>query len=245
MNARRLRLMLGLLRQNIAAYIGAIGSTIMTVSIGFITPLLLAETIDAIIGTHPLHAPAWIVRCFEAIGGRIYVANHLWIVALLLMGLTAVNGIFMFIKGKTSALASENVALSLRERLYNHLQHLTYNYHVKAETGDLIQRCTSDVDTIRRFLSMQLVEVVNAVLMVIIALTIMLGKHVKLALLSILLVPLLFLFAFAFFKLVMKHFRISDEAEGRMSAVLQENLTAVRVVRAFGRQHYEVEKFET
>lgn len=124
------------------------------------------------------------------------------------------------------------------------MQTLSYDYHVKAETGDLIQRCTSDVETIRRFLSSQVVEMFRSVLMIAVALVIMLQMNWKMTLISMILVPPLFVFAWLFFKMVRKWFTQADAAEGKMSAVLQENLTGVRVVRAFGRQKYEVEKFK-
>ena len=162
----------------------------------------------------------------------------------MLVGINVLNGLVMFLRGKWTAQASESIAEKMRNRLYRHLQTLPYDYHVKAATGDLIQRCTSDVETVRRFLSGQLVEIFRAVFMLVIALVIMLNMNVKMTLVSLMLVPILFLYGMVFFKLTMKRFRETDEAEGRMSAVLQENLTGVRVVRAFGREKYEVEKFE-
>ena len=239
-----LQAMLALMRQNLSCYIGAMIATAMIVLIGFLTPILLAETIDSVLGTHPSTLPEFVLRPIRALGGRQFLVDHLWILGLVLVALNLINGVFTYMKGRLNAVASENIALTLRERLYAHLQHLPFAYHAKAETGDLIQRCTSDVDTIRRFLSVQVMEVVNAVLMVVIALTILLGRSVKITLISMVLVPPLFLFAMWFFKMVHKHFRYSDEAEGRMSAVLQENLSGVRVVRAFGQQQREVEKFD-
>ena len=140
----------------------------------------------------------------------------------------------MFLRGKWTAQASESIAEKMRNRLYRHLQTLPYDYHVKAATGDLIQRCTSDVETVRRFLSGQLVEIFRAVFMLVIALIIMLRMNVTMTFASLILVPALFAYGMVFFKLTMRRFRETDEAEGRMSAVLQENLTGVRVVRAFG-----------
>ena len=170
--------------------------------------------------------------------------DNLWVLGLALIALNLINGVFTYLKGRLTAVASEGIALELRERLYEHLQRLPFRYHVRAETGDLIQRCTSDVDTIRRFLSVQLMEVVNTILMVTIALTIMLGRNPEITLYSMILVPPLFIFASWFFKKVHKGFKVSDEAEAEMTAVLQENLSGVRVVRAFGQQQREVEKFD-
>ncbi|MGB4389479.1 MAG: ABC transporter ATP-binding protein, partial [Caldicoprobacterales bacterium] len=116
--------------------------------------------------------------------------------------------------------------------------------HVKAETGDLIQRCTSDVETVRRFLSVQLVELGRAIIMLVAAIFIMIKIDKQMTLASVLVVPIIFTFAFVFFIKVQKAFLKADESEGRLSNILQENLTGVRVVRAFGRQVYEDEKFD-
>ena len=226
-------------------YIGSILTVVIAVAVAFISPLLLSEIIDSVIGTtKPLSLPGPIQGWLDARGGRDFLVNNMWIVALVLVGINVLNGVVMFLRGKWTAQASESIAEKMRNRLYRHLQTLPYDYHVKAATGDLIQRCTSDVETVRRFLSGQLVEIFRAVFMLVIALVIMLNMNVKMTLVSLMLVPILFLYGMVFFKLTMKRFRETDEAEGRMSAVLQENLTGVRVVRAFGREKYEVEKFD-
>jgi len=220
------------------------------VCFSLIMPLMLSGTIDALVNAAdgtldagvdlPLRLGAW----FDARGGIEYLLNHLWIIAVILMVCYTASGLFQYLRGRWSTYASENIARTLRDRLYSHLQTLSYEYHVQAQTGDLIQRCTSDVDTIRRFLSSQLTEVFRTVFMVGIALTIMLNINTAMTLYSMILVPPLFLFAWLFFKWVQKYFKVADEAEGKMSAVLQENLTGVRVVRAFGRQKYEEDKFD-
>lgn len=244
MVSHRIRLCLEFMKGNLLKYLGAILAVAGSVAIGFITPLLLAETIDAIIGAkRPLNLPGVIGSWVEGMGGRDYLVHNLWVVALALLALNVVSGAFQYLRGRWVAQASESIAKNMRDRLYSHLQTLSYNYHVKAETGDLIQRCTSDVETVRRFLSGQLVEIFRSILMVTIALVIMLRMNVTMTGVSMILVPILFVFAYQFFKWVMRYFRLSDEAEGKMSAVLQENLTGVRVVRAFGRQQYEVDKF--
>ena len=245
MHSKRLKLCLEFMKGTRLKYIGSILTVVIAVAVAFISPLLLSEIIDSVIGTtKPLSLPAPIQGWLDARGGRDFLVNNMWIVALVLVGINVLNGLVMFLRGKWTAQASESIAEKMRNRLYRHLQTLPYDYHVKAATGDLIQRCTSDVETVRRFLSGQLVEIFRAVFMLVIALVIMLNMNVKMTLVSLMLVPILFLYGMVFFKLTMKRFRETDEAEGRMSAVLQENLTGVRVVRAFGREKYEVEKFD-
>lgn len=236
--------MLSLIGQNWTHFLWALIATIMMVIIGFLTPLLLSEIVDSILGSEPFTMPDFLMNPISALGGRDFLRQNLWIPALALILMNIVNGVFTFIKGRSSAIASENIARKLRNDLYRHLQHLPFAYHVKAQAGELIQRCTSDVDTIRRFLAVQVMEVVNTVLMVVIAMSILLPRSVPITLYSLILVPPLFCFATWFFKMVHKSFEVADEADGVLNAVLQENLSGVRVVRAFGQQEREVEKFD-
>ena len=236
--------MLSLIGQNWTHFLRALIATIMMVIIGFLTPLLLSEIVDSILGSEPFTMPDFLMNPINDLGGRDFLRQNLWIPALALILMNVVNGVFTFIKGRSSAIASENIARKLRNDLYRHLQHLPFAYHVKAQAGELIQRCTSDVDTIRRFLAVQVMEVVNTVLMVVIAMSILLPRSVPITLYSLILVPPLFCFATWFFKMVHKSFEVADEADGVLNAVLQENLSGVRVVRAFGQQEREVEKFD-
>ncbi|MBR4360554.1 MAG: ABC transporter ATP-binding protein [Clostridia bacterium] len=244
MHKRSTRLMGSLIGNNIGHFLAGLLGTVMAVIIEFITPILLAETLDYYLQGKPSRMPGFINAWVDGWGGPAFMKQNLWIVGLALVGLNIISGLFSFMKSRALSVAGENVALTLRERLYNHIQHLPFAYHVKAETGDLVQRCTSDVETVRRFLSMQLMQVVNALMMIAFALVYLFRENARITWISMIMIPGLFAFAYLFFKWVIKNFRLSDEAEGKMSAVLQENLTGVRVVRAFGQQEYEVEKFE-
>ena len=243
MNKRKWRLMGQLIGKNKYLFIGAAACTLMSVVMDYITPLLLAETLDYYLSDKPSSMPAFINAWVDSLGGPAFMVRNLWIVGLILVVLNIVGGVFSYGKARLQSMAGENVALDLRERLYHHIQHLPFSYHVKAETGDLIQRCTSDVDTVRKTLANQLMAIFWSVLMVAVALFVLFTRDWKLALISMVMVPALFIFAYMFFNWVHKSFTRVDEAEGKMSAVLQENLTGVRVVRAFGQQQYEVEKF--
>lgn len=241
---RKLRLMRRFMKGQFTRYFAAILAMAASVGISFLTPLVLAETIDAIIGQkRPIALPEPLLSWVNQMGGRDFLLNNLWIMALCLLLLNLLGGAFQYLRGRMTAQASETIAKGMRDQLYSHIQTLPYDYHVKVMTGDLIQRCTSDVETIRRFLAAQLVEIFRTLLMIVIALTVMLRMNARMTGVSMILVPPLFLFAYLFFSFVQKAFRISDEAEARMSAVLQENLSGVRVVRAFAREQYEVEKF--
>ena len=244
MSNRKIRLLWELTRGNMRRFVGAVFAVVVAAVISLVTPLVLEETIDAVIGNlRPVNLPGFLSSLIAERGGREYLVRNLWIMALILVVLSLINGVFQYLRGKWTAQASNAVSKNMRDKLYAHIQMLPYDYHVKAATGDLIQRCTSDVETIFRFLSVQLVEIFRAVFMIAAALTVMLQKNPLMTAVTMVSVPILFFFALLFFRWVRKLFRVSDEAEGRMSAILQENLTGVRVVRAFGRQAYEVEKF--
>lgn len=241
---KKLKSIISILKGNKLKYSGAILSIGLETLLALLVPLIVRVTIDSIIGTEPMDVPHLLLKSILFIGGRDALRQKLWICGLAVVLITVIRGIFLFLKGKLSAQASESIAKNTRERLYDHLQNLPYDYHVKAETGDLIQRCTSDVETIRKFFAIQFVEIGRGIFMILIVGIIMFNINVKLALVSIAIVPIIFLFAVIFFSKVKKKFKLCDEAEARLSTTLQENLTGVRVVRAFARQKYEIDKFE-
>lgn len=218
-------------------YLGAILSVALAALASISGPLVIQITIDSVIGDEPLAAPPLIRSFVENIGQRY------WIPGIVLIVITAFRGLFMFLRGRLSAQASENIAKSIRDQIYDHLQRLPFKYHKEADTGDLMQRCTSDIDTIRRFLGVQLVEVGNALSLVLFIAIIMLRADKRMALISMAVVPILFISAVVFFRKVKSAFREADETEAELTSVLQENLTGIRVVRAFHNQEYEIKRF--
>jgi ATP-binding cassette subfamily B protein len=225
-------------------YIGAIIFTGLSTLISLVAPLVTRTTVDSIIGDQPMMVPEWIADLISSIGGKSVLAHNLWICGIVLLLLSLFNGFFMYMRGKWTSQASEHAAKNIRDGLFDHLQNLPYDEHVKAETGDWIQRCTSDVETVRRFLAMQLVEIGRTVFLLTAALIIMFSLDIRMTFISMAVVPIVFAFSYMFFSRIRETFRLADEAEGRLSTVLQENLTGIRVVRAFGQQAYEVEKFD-
>jgi len=236
------------MKSNRALYIIAIAAIGVATFLSFLWPMVLRVTVDSIIGDKALEAQGWLKPVFSGaynfFGGHSGLVGKLWICSIVLILITLIRGVFLYFKGKWSAVASESIAQHIRDKVYDHLQLLPYDYHVKSKTGDLIQRCTSDVETVRRFLSIQFVELGRALFMVGFALSFMLPMSVPMTMVSMALIPFIFGFAVIFFIKVKNAFQLSDESEGRMSTVLQENLTGVRVVRAFARQAHEIDKFD-
>lgn len=165
-------------------------------------------------------------------------------VGLIFVLLAVLRGFFSFTSGRLTAETSQGVALRLRDYLFDHIQHLSFAFHDKSKTGDLIQRVTSDIGTIERFFSEQAIGIGRILVLFTVNFIALLFIHVQLALLSVAVVPLIVLLSIYFFRRVSKQWDIFQEQESKLSNVLQENLSAVRVVKAFARQPYEIEKFE-
>lgn len=224
-------------------YVAAIASVAIATLAAYLVPLILRLMIDSVFGDKPVDLPAPIARFITDQITIEVLREQLWLPAALIFLVTAAAGIFQFLQKRWASVASERSAERVREELYDHLQHLSYDYHVKAQTGDLIQRCTSDVETVRRFMAIQLVEMGRALVLLFTAYPLLLSLNVPLALLSIPLIIGIFFYSAWFFQRVQQTFKRADESEGRLSTTLQENLTGVRVVRAFARQRFEEEKF--
>jgi ATP-binding cassette subfamily B protein len=167
------------------------------------------------------------------------------LIALGFVGLALLQGAFTFLSGKWAAQTAEGITVRLRNYLYDHIQRLSFTYHDQTPTGDLIQRCTSDVDAMRRFFADQAIGVGRIVLLFIVNFAALLYLNRQLALLSVIVVPVVVLTSVFFFRRVTVAYEAFQEQDGVLQTTLQENLTGVRVVKAFARQEYERDKFET
>lgn len=172
-----------------------------------------------------------------------YLSEHLWVIAGVLIGVAMLSGVSMFFSRFFTARAGENFAENMRNALYAHVQRLPSAWHDKNQTGDIIQRCTSDVEVIRNFVVTQLLEVFRTVFLIGVSFAMMWSMNRKLSGLVLLFVPVIVAYSAIFYRLIARRFTDADEAEGELSTVVQENATGVRVVRAFGREQYEMERF--
>ena len=166
------------------------------------------------------------------------------LIGLSFVALALGQGTFSFLSGKLVARAAEGITRRLRNYLYDHIQRLSFTYHDQTQTGELIQRATSDVDALRRFFADQAIGAGRVVLLFVINFAALLSLNTRLALLSIVVVPLIVVTSVFFFRKVSKAYEAFQEQEAKLSTTLQENLTGVRVVKAFARQSYERDKFE-
>ncbi len=176
--------------------------------------------------------------------GQGELAGRLPLIALGFVGLALFQGTFTFLSGRLAAQTAEGIVLRLRNYLFDHIQRLSFPYHDQTQTGELIQRATSDVDAIRRFFADQAIGIGRIVLLFVINLAALLNLNWQLALFSIVVVPPVVLISVFFFRRVSKAYEVYQEQEATLSTTLQENLTGVRVVKAFARQAYERDRFE-
>jgi len=165
-------------------------------------------------------------------------------IALGFLGLATIEGSMTFTSGRLAAQTAEGITRRLRNYLFDHIQQLSFAYHDQAQTGDLIERCTSDVDAMRRFFSDQAIGIGRIILLFTINFIALININPTLAVVSIVVLPLIVAASFFFFKRVSKAYAAYQEQEATLSTTLQENLTGVRVVKAFARQKYEMDKFE-
>lgn len=165
-------------------------------------------------------------------------------IALGFLGLATIEGSMTFTSGRLAAQTAEGITRRLRNYLFDHIQQLSFSYHDQAQTGDLIERCTSDVDAMRRFFSDQAIGIGRIILLFTINFVALININPTLAVVSIVVLPLIVVASFFFFKRISKAYAAYQEQEATLSTTLQENLTGVRVVKAFARQEYERKKFE-
>lgn len=240
---RTLKILWRLMTGERLMYAGAIAAMVLSAITMFLPPLIARTAIDYVIVGKRLNAPGFIRDFVQWAGGRDLLVHNLWIASLAIVTISAISGVFAYLKGRWASIASETIARRLRNRLYDHLQHLPCSYHDKVDTGDLVQRCSSDVDTIRTFLASRVVEIGRGGIMLAVALPIMLAMNAWMAFLATMLLGPIIFFSIIFFVRIKNVFKQMRQAEGSMTATLQENLTGIRVVRAFARQDFECEKF--
>ena len=224
---RKIQLILRYFKGAKKYFLAAVIASLITTVFNALTPQIFRFTIDSVLEGNDYP----------------YLAEHLWIMALLLVGVALFSGAAMYVSRYHTAKAGENFAKNMRDALFAHVQKLPMKWHDKHQTGDIIQRCTSDVEVIRNFVVTQLLEVFRTVFLVVVSFSIMVSMNVKLSLVVLLFVPLVVAYSGIFYRLIARRFTDADEAEGALSTVVQENATGVRVVRAFGREKFEMERF--
>jgi len=225
-------------------FILALLSVVLAAFVSLLDPLVIRYALDTVLGGKETELPPALADLVAALGGTSRNGRTLWLCALALLAASLANALFSFLRGFLSALAAERTVKNLRDRLAAHLDALPSSYYGKTGAGELVQRSTSDVDTIRRFVATQIEEVGRALSLLVLTVAMMASVDIPMTILSLPIIPAVFAFSFLFFRKIQKAFKVSDEAEAALTQVIGENLHGIRVVRAFAREDFELARFD-
>jgi ATP-binding cassette subfamily B protein len=206
-------------------------------------PQIVRVTVDSVLGTEKPQLPAALAGALPIEALRADPAMALVWAAGAVVLFAVLRGFAIFGQRLFLARGSEGFVKGIRDELFSHIQRLPFAWHTAHQTGEMIQRCTSDVEVVRTFVCTQLVEVIRTVILVAVYLYAMFSMNVKLSLVSLAFIPVVALSSGLFYGRIAARFKVADEAEGELTTMVQENLTGVRVVRAFGRESFELGKF--
>ncbi|MDO4408667.1 MAG: ABC transporter ATP-binding protein [Eubacteriales bacterium] len=209
-----------------------------------IIPRMIQFTVDAVIGGNTGSVPGWAAGFVNRFGGAGFLSAHLWAAALAIAGAAALGAVCRYCFKVSNAKGAETFVRRMRDQLFRHIMSLPYAWHGENSTGDTIQRCTSDVETIKIFVSEQLTSLLRVFILVFMSLYFMATIQPRLTLAAAVFIPIMIISSLIFYGLIGNEFETVDSEEGRLSAITQENLTGVRVVRTFGREQFERERFE-
>ncbi|MBR5094502.1 MAG: ABC transporter ATP-binding protein, partial [Oscillospiraceae bacterium] len=209
-----------------------------------VSPQIIRMAVDNALGGKEASLAPFVMRIVDRFGGFAYLGEHIWIMAVAILIVAAVKAVAQYCFRVYNTKGAETLTKTMRDRLFGHIERLPYAWHAKHRTGDIIQRCTSDIETMKRFISEQMTSIFRIVVLLALSLGFMLSMDWKLTIVAMLPVPYIIMRSFQFHKKIGDAFLDCDENEGKLSAMAQENLTGVRVVRAFGRERYEKDRFE-
>ncbi len=211
-----------------------------------ITPQIIRVSVDNLLGGQSTeNLVPWVREALSRLGGAEALRQKLWIMAVAVLVVAVVKVIALYGFRVMNTRGSETLVKTMRDTLYGHIERLPFQWHMKNHTGDIIQRCTSDIDTTRNFISEQMTNLIRILILLVLSIVFMLGMNPLLTLIAMIPVPVIIWYSIFFHHKFREGFRDCDENEGKLSAMAQENLTGVRVVRAFGRERYERDRFDT
>ena len=218
-----------------------LSSALMTL-VDMLNPQIIRGTIDNAIGGKESQFPEWVNSIVEDLGGFSHIGQNLWIPALAIACLGLIRVAAQFGTTMLNTAGSEVLVKNMRDTLFSHISRLPYAWHMKNSTGDIIQRCTTDVDRIRTFVAEQLTTVFRITILIAMSLYFMFSMNVKMAIIATVPIPIILAYSVIFRKEMHTGFKECDENEGLVSNIVQENLTGVRVVRAFANEKLEKER---
>ena len=209
-----------------------------------IIPRLIQYTVDAVIGGNLSAVPGWAAQIIDRLGGAAFLRQHLWLAAAAVAAAALAGALSRYGFKMSNEKGSETFLRRTRDQLFRQILSLPYAWLGENSTGDIIQRCTSDVETIRVFVSEQLTSLLHVFILVFMSLYFMITIQPRLTAAAAIFIPIMIVSSLIFYGLIGEEFETVDSEEGHLSAIAQENLTGVRVVRTFGREKFERERFE-
>ena len=231
------------LHGNLGFFAGALLCACLSMVFNAMTPQIIKITVDSVLGEEEAQLPGVLEGLIDLSWLKSDPIRALWIAAGAVVIVAILRGVCTYGQRVNLSKGSEGFVKQIRDDLYRHIQRLDFAWHTAHSTGDIIQRCTSDVDVIRNFVCTQLVEVVRTVFLIVLYLSIMISMSPRLSLVSLVFIPIVGLSSGVFYRKISRRFQAADEAEGEVTTCAQENFTGVRVVRAFGRERFEEERF--
>jgi ATP-binding cassette, subfamily B, multidrug efflux pump len=179
----------------------------------------------------------------RGIQNHVYVSSDLLRWALMIVGFSIVAGVFTFLTRQTIIVVSRHIEFDLRNDLLSHLQSLHYSYFQNTPTGDLMAHATNDISAVRNVLGPGIMYPTDTVITFVMVLSMMLLKDWKLTLLALTPMPLVSYVVYRLGKLINAKFTDRQEQFSRLTTRAQENLSGIRVVKAYVREQYEIERF--
>ncbi len=208
-----------------------------------LSPQIIRVAVDNALGGKEARLPGFVLAWVERLGGFAWLGEHIWVMALALLAVAGLKVLSQYGFQVSKTRAAETLVKTMRDELYAHIGRLPFSWHARHHTGDIIQRCTSDIDTLKSFVSEQMTSILRILILLALSIGFMLSMNGKLTLIALLPVPVIIAYSFRFHRKIGEAFLKCDENEGLLSAMAQENLTGVRVVRAFGRERRERDRF--
>jgi ATP-binding cassette subfamily B protein len=210
---------------------------IIMLSSTFMTKIL----VDTIL----MEAPTGPIDTFltTLLGGQAFLADRLWIFSIIIFGFGLSRGLLFFFRMYLRGVVETNIGRELQLKLFYHIERLPYPALKKSKSGDIIQTCTRDQETIINFLTRQLFGINYTLVIVVVSFTILMTLSWKMALVTIAILPLMFVYSFLLIKRVRVLYRKTEDSDGLVSAKIEETLSGIRLVKAYNNEKYEIDDF--
>lgn len=206
-------------------------------------PLIIGTTVHSIIGSEK-DTNAFMGTISKILGGRDFLRQNIWIMALIYILMKILWSLSVFLRRYLAGIAGQKSAENMRNKVYDRIQNLSYDKISKTETGDLLQRCTNDISAFQSMVSETLISMLGNILFVIVSVVNMFLLDIRMAFISLILVPFILIHSFIFFKKIYPVFSEIEEGEAVIISKVEQNLSAYKTIRSLFGQKREIREFE-